>query len=207
MGTRAFVTTAVLATFASQALAAGTLVLHLIPRADSIPRGGTMLIDVVADYSGVTSGQAIAGWKFDIVGSPNGTLTGDVNDAVFTHGVNNGVPSSEKLQDFAGGQLPLSLGGGNPTGVLGTLSFTDSGTSIDGYVVQLSIEDYWAPTGALNVYINASGSQSRTGPCGTGSCTGHLVNLASVPFTVLPTPSATVVLGLLGVRRRVRYTA
>jgi hypothetical protein len=189
MNTHLTLAASLLSLTTSPALAAGTLVLHLIPRSDSIPRGGTMVIDVVANYSGVTSGLSIAGWKFDIIGSPNGTLTGDVNDAVFTHGVNNGVPSSEKLQDFAGGQLPLSLGGGNPTGVLGTLSFTDSGTSIDGYVVQLSIEDYWEPTGALNVYINASGSQSRTGACGVVPCSGHLVNLAAIPFTVVPAPA------------------
>lgn len=200
-------TLATLTLIASPALAAGTLVLHLVPRSDSIPRGGTMLIDVVADYSGVTSGQAIAGWKFDIRSHANGTLTGDVNDAVFSMGVNDGIPSGEKLLDYAGGQLPSGFGGGKRTGALGTLSFTDSGTSIDGYVVQLSIEDYWAPTGALNVYINASGSQSRTGACGVVPCSGHLVNLAAIPFTVLPTPSAMVVLGLLGVRRRVRYTA
>lgn len=194
-----------LALSASPAPAAGTLVLHLIPRADSIPRGGTMVIDVVADYSGVPSGQAISGWKFDVLGDPNGTLAGDVNDVDFPNGVANGAPSGSDLLDYAGGQLPLGLGGGRTTGDLGTLSFTDSGTSIGGYVVNLDVTNYWAPAGALNLYVNASGSQSRAVEvCGIAGC-GHLMSVIAVPFSVVPGPGAAWLLAptlVAGIRRR-----
>lgn len=196
----------VLVLAASPALAASTLRLYITPRAAKLEPGGTMLIDVVADYSGVIAGQAIAGWKFDVLGHANGTLTGDVNNDVFASGVNNGIPTGPDLLDFAGGQLPLNLGGGNPTGFLGTIAFTDSKLATD-YVVTLSITDYANPTGALNVYISGSGAQSRayfpTPPIGGG---GHDVVQISTSFTVIPVPAAVVQIlagtGLLAIRRR-----
>lgn len=195
-----------LATFAQSTLAAGTLRLYITPRAATLEPGGTMLIDLIADYSGVASGQAIAGWKFDVLGHTNGTLTGDVNDEVFRNGVLNGTPSGPDLLDFAGGQLPLSLGGGNTSTFLGTLAFTDSMLATD-YTVTLSITDYANPTGALNVYINGAGSQSRSvptpPPIGGG---GHEVVQISTSFTVVPAPACVAqILGgacLLAVRRR-----
>lgn len=195
-----------LATLAQSTLAAGTLRLSITPRAATLEPGGTMLIDLIADYSGVTSGQSIAGWKFDVLGHANGTLTGDVNDEIFRNGVLNGTPSGPDLLDFAGGQLPLNLGGGNTSTFLGTLAFTDSMLATD-YTVTLSITDYASPTGALNVYVNASGAQSRSErtPPPIGGV-GHEVVQISTSFTVVPVPACFAQVlggtGLLAIRRR-----
>ena len=197
---------AAVALFAPSSFGAGTLRLYLTPRAASITPGGTMLIDVNADFSGVTSGQSIAGWKFDVLGHANGTLAGDVNNAVFANGVNDGLSTGSSLLDFAGGQLPKNLGGGNTSTFLGTLAFTDSLVATD-YTVTLSITDYVATTGALNVYINGAGSQSRSvptpPPIGGG---GHEVVQISTSFTVVPVSAGFAQIlggaGLLAIRRR-----
>jgi hypothetical protein len=204
MNIRLSVAAAILSAAAPSALAAGFLHVYLTPRAATLEPGGTMLIDITADYSDVPSGLSIAGWKFDVLGNANGTLTGDVNDAVFSNGVNNGVSTGPNLLDYAGGQLPLNLGGGNPTTFLGTISYTASPLATD-YDVTLSITDYFSPSGALNVYINASGAQSRSvpspPPIGGG---GHEVIQISTPFTVVPAPAAAAPLALmlLAARRR-----
>lgn len=190
---------------AGVASAAGTLVINVVPQAASIGQGGTMILDIFANYSGVASAQSVAGWKFDVVGNANGSLTGDVNDAVFANGVNNGVPSGANLNDYAGGQLPLNLGGGNTSGFLGSVSYTDAGTAAGNYSVTLAIADYVASTGALNVYISGSGSQSRSSlTSSTG--TSHLVTFNVGSFDVIiPTPASMALLGLGGLvagRRR-----
>lgn len=197
---------ATLTLIASPVLAAGTAVFQMIPRSASIPSGGTMIVDLFIDYSGVTAGQEIAGWKFDILGHTNGTLTGDVNDAYYPNGVNNGAQSGSDLLDFSGGKLPAGLGFPAPN-FIGTVSFTDSGTAATDYLVSLSVTDYVSPSGALNVYVSSSGAQSRSSlTSSTG--TNHLVDFDIRPFQVIvPAPSALAVLGLLGLRRRVRYTA
>lgn len=189
----------------SPALAAETLIVNLVPESTTLFIGHTMIIHVFADYSGVSSGQSIAGWKFDVIGSPNGVMSGDVNNAVFSNGVNNGTPSGGNLLDFAGGQLPLNLGGGNTTNYLGSFAYTDLGLD-PLYTVTLGITDYAAPTGALNVYINGSGAQSRayfpTPPIGGAN---HQVIVNSTPFhVVFPAPSAAAPLALmlLAARRR-----
>jgi hypothetical protein len=187
------------------ASAAGTLVINVVPQAASIGGGGTMILDIFADYSGVTGGLAVAGWKFDVMGNANGTLAGDVNDAVFGNGVNNGAASGANLLDYAGGQLPGALGGGNASGHLGTVSYTDAGTAAGNYSVSLAIADYVASTGALNVYITASGSQSRSSLT-SSSGTSHLVTFNVGAFDVIiPTPASMALLGLGGLvagRRR-----
>ena len=190
---------------AGAASAAGTLVISLVPQSASIGAGGTMVVDIFADFSGVTSGQSIAGWKFDVMGNANGGLTGAVNNAVFSNGVANGTVSGANLLDFAGGQLPLNLGGGNTSNFLGSVSYTDDGTAAGNYSVALSIADYVATTGALNVYISGSGTQSRSSlTSNTGN--NHLVSFDVRPFDVIiPTPASMALLGLGGLvagRRR-----
>lgn len=187
----------------SPALAAGTLILNIVPESTTLYYNQSMMIHVFADYSGVASGQSIAGWKFDVIGSPNGELAGDVNDFVFSNGVNNGTPSGGNLLDFAGGQLPLNLGGGNTTNYLGSFAYTDLGLD-PLYTVTLGITDYAAPAGALNVYINGSGAQSRAS-AGLITGTNHQVIVNSTPFhVVFPAPSAAAPLALmlLAARRR-----
>jgi hypothetical protein len=186
------------------ALAAGTVVLRMIPRAESIPSGGTMVLDLFLDFSSVTSGIEIAVWKFDILGHTNGTLIGDINDAIYDRGVNNGVSSGADLLDYAAGKLPPSLGHPIPN-FLGTVSFTDSRTASNDYLVSLAIVDYAPPDGALHVYISGAGSMSRSSYT---SSTGvnHLVEFDITPFQVIvPAPGSLAALGLASVfagRRR-----
>lgn len=187
----------------SPALAAGTLILNIVPESSTLFIGHSMLIHVFADYSGVTSGQSLAGWKFDVIGSPNGALAGDVNDFVFSNGVNNGTPSGGNLIDFAGGQLPLNLGGGSTSNYLGSFTYTDLRMDLL-YTVTLGITDYTSPTGALNVYINGAGAQSRASLIHVTG-TNHQVIVNSTPFhVVFPAPSAAAPLALmlLAARRR-----
>lgn len=197
---------ALAAACASTAMGAGTLVLRLVPRNSTLFMGHTMEIDVFVDYSGVIGGLSMAGFKFDVVGDSNGLLAGDVNDAVFSNGDLNGTPSGPNLLDFAGGQLPLNLGGGNTTNYLGTLSYTDVAVwdTFPSYIVTLGVVDYVAPTGALNVYTSASGAQSRSSISGiTGM--NHIVIIESTPFeVVVPAPAACAPFGLaiLAFRRR-----
>lgn len=185
---------------APAALAAGTALFIAIPRTESIPSDGTMVIDLFIDYSHVTSGHGIAGWKFDVVGNANGTLSGDVNDYVYPNGVNNGVPSGADLLDFAGGRLPIGFG--HPTNFIGTLSFTDSGTAASDYTVALSLKDYTPGTGAMHIYIGASGSMSRSSlTSSTG--TNHLVEFDIRPFHVIvPAPASLAAVPLVAFARR-----
>ena len=191
---------------ASFASAAGTLVVTLVPQGASIGPGGSMVVDIFADYTGVVGALGMAGFKFDVVGNANGTLAGDTNDT-FANGLLNGTPSGANLVDMAGGQLPPSLAGAafSTTNYLGSVTFTDAGTAVSNYTVSISLTDYVATTGALNVYIGASGTQSRSS---LTSATGnfHLVNQVSLPFEVIiPTPASMALLGLGGLvagRRR-----
>jgi len=189
---------------ASFASAAGTLVVTLVPQAASIGPGGSMVVDIFADYSGITGGLSMAGFRFDVLGNANGTLAGNVNP-VFSSGLLNGTPSGADLLNYSGGQLPPGLGGGNPTGYLGSVTFTDAGTAVANYSVALTITDYVATTGSLNVYISSSGSQSRSSlTSSTG--TSHLVRFEGGTFDVIiPTPASMALLGLGGLvagRRR-----
>ncbi len=187
--------------------AAGNVVLSMIPQSASIGAGGSVVIDVYADWSGVTGGLSLSGWKFDVIGNANGTLAGAVNAANFANGVNNGIVSGANLLDYAGGQLPPGLGGTystNPS-FLGTITYTDAGTAGSDYSVTLSITDYVAPAGALGVYIGSTGSQSRSSlTSNTG--TNHTVSFDTRAFDVIiPSPASMAILGLGGLvagRRR-----
>ncbi|QYK48430.1 MAG: hypothetical protein KF838_00920 [Phycisphaeraceae bacterium] len=191
---------------ASIASAAGNLVLVGIPSAASTGPGGSVTVDLWADWTGVVGGLSLAGFKFDVIGNANGTLAGAVNNAGFNQGVNNGIVSGSNLLDFGGGQLPPGFGGtynANPA-YLGSITFTDSGTAAANYTVSLSIIDYIAPAGSLNVFIGASGTQSRSGLTSTAST--HTVQFAIGSFDVIiPTPASMALLGLGGLvagRRR-----
>lgn len=190
---------------ASIASAAGSITIVMVPQAASIGPGGSVAVDIFMNYSGVTGGLGIAGFKFDVVGNANGTLAGSTNPA-FPNGLLNGTPAGANLNDMAGGQLPPSLNPGFSTGTyIGTVTYTDSGTALANYSVSLALADYVAPTGALNVYIGASGSQSRSSLT-SGSGTSHLVNFDVRSFDVIiPTPASMALLGLGGLvagRRR-----
>ncbi|MBX3315839.1 MAG: hypothetical protein KF902_03130 [Phycisphaeraceae bacterium] len=188
------------------ASAAGNLVLSMVPQSASIGPGGTMVMDVYADWSGVTGGLSLAGWKFDVIGNVNGSLAGAVNSTNFNQGVNNGISAAGNLLDFGGGQLPPGFGGtynANPA-YLGTISYTDGGIAVANYTVALSVIDFIAPAGSLNVYIGASGTQSRAGLTSTSST--HTVQFEIRPFDVIiPSPASMALLGLGGLvagRRR-----
>ncbi|MEA5556262.1 hypothetical protein [Nodularia spumigena] len=186
--------------------AAGTLVVQLIPQAASINAGESVVIDVFADYSGVTGGLAIAGWKFNVNHSANGSMTGSVNAAIFNQGVRNGLDNGAgSLINFAGGQLPPAFGGGNPSNYLGSFTYTDAGSAAANYSVTLVFTDFFRPAGALAVFNTATGGQSRSS---LTSSTGnfHLVQFDSRAFDVIiPSPSSLALLGLGGLvagRRR-----
>jgi hypothetical protein len=190
---------------ASIASAAGSITVSMIPQAASIGGGGTMMVDIFVDYSGVTGALGLAGFKFDLVGNANGTLAGTTNP-VFSNGLLNGTPAGANLNDMAGGQLPPSLNPGfNVGNYIGTVAYTDGGTAVANYAVALAMADYVSPLGALNVYTGASGTQSRSS---LTSSTGnfHLVNFDIRPFDVIiPTPASMALLGLGGLvagRRR-----
>ncbi|MBX3362432.1 MAG: hypothetical protein KF705_13485 [Phycisphaeraceae bacterium] len=88
------------------ASAAGNLVLSMVPQSASIGPGGTMVMDVYADWSGVTGGLSLAGWKFDIIGDANGTLAGAVNSTNFNQGINNGIVSAPTCSTSAAASSP-----------------------------------------------------------------------------------------------------
>ncbi len=191
---------------ASLASAAGVVVVTGVPSAASTGPGGSVTVDLYADWSGVTGGLSFAGFKFDVVGNSNGTLAGLVGSG-FTQGINNGAASGSNLLDMGGGQLPPGFGGtynDNPA-YLGSVTYTDGGTAVANYSVTLAIIDYTAPAGSLNVFIGASGTQSRSSlTSNTGS--SHLVEFAIGSFDVIiPTPASMALLGLGGLvagRRR-----
>lgn len=190
---------------ASLASAAGNVVVTGVPSAASTGPGGSVTVDLYADWSGVTGGLSFAGFKFDVVGSVNGTLAGSVG-AGFNQGVNNGLPVAGNLLDMGGGQLPPGFGGSynaNPA-YLGSVTFTDGGIAAANYSVTLVLVDYIAPAGSLNVFIGASGTQSRSGLTSTSST--HTVEFHIGSFDVIiPTPASMALLGLGGLvagRRR-----
>jgi hypothetical protein len=116
--------------------------------------------------------------------------------------VDNGAGA---LIGFAGGQLPPAFGGGNPTGYIGSFTYTDAGTAAGNYSVTLSISDFIGPTGALAIFNTATGGQSRSSlTSDTGNF--HLVQFDSRAFdVVIPSPSSLALLGLGGLvagRRR-----
>lgn len=180
---------------ASPTLAAGTAVFRMIPRAASIPSGGTMIMDLYIDYSRVTGGLAIARWKFDVYGSWNGTLAGDVNDASFPNEVNNGLPSGPGLYGFAGGQKPWP--GLSSETWIGTIMYTDSGVARVNYSLAPLVSGYVPGAGAMNIYDPPAGSMSRPSETiSTGAY--HLVEFDIRPFQVIvPTPAAAMPLGLM----------
>ncbi len=192
---------------ASFASAAGNVVVTGVPSAGSTGSGGSVTVELYADWSGVAGGLSLSGFKFDIVGNVNGTLSGAANAANFSNGSNNGISAAGNLLDFAGGQLPPGLGGtydANPA-YLGSVTFTDNGTAVSDYTVSLSIIDYVAPAGALGVYIGSTGTQSRSSlTLNTGN--NHTVSFAIGSFDVIiPTPASMALLGLGGLvvgRRR-----
>lgn len=181
--------------------AAGMVHVTVLPRQAQIGLDESVTLDIWADWSGVTGGLSMAGFKFDVIGNANGTLLGDVNnDSVstgFTQGVNNGIASGANLLDMGGGQLPPGFGGtynANPA-LLGTVTFTDSGTADASYSVSLEIVDYTDSAGSLNVYIGSSGTQSRSSLIHvTGG--NHMVIFDIRPFEVI-VPGPAVALGLL----------
>ena len=192
---------------ASLASAAGNVVVTGVPSAASTGPGGSVTVDLYADWSGVTGGLALSGFKFDVIGNANGALAGVANSANFANGVNNGIVSGANLLDFAGGQLPPGLGGTYDTNpaYLGSVTFTDAGTAASNYTVTLSITDYVAPAGALGVYIGSTGTQSRSSlTLNTGN--NHTVSFDIGSFDVIiPTPASMALLGLGGLvagRRR-----
>jgi uncharacterized protein (TIGR03382 family) len=192
-----------LAGFAS---AAGTVVVNMVPQAASINAGESVTFDVFVDYSGVTGGLAIAGWKFDVNHSANGSASGAVNNAVFNQGVVNGLDNGAgALIGFAGGQLPPAFGGGNVTQFIGSITYTDGGTAGANYAVSLDISNYVGPTGALNIFNTATGGQSRSSlTSDTGNFHLVVVNSGSVDV-IIPSPASMALLGLGGLvagRRR-----
>lgn len=187
--------------------AAGNLVVTGIPQTPSTGSGGSVGVDLWADFTGVTDGWSFAGFKFDVVGHANGTLLGAVNTDPFaglTQGVNHGTPSGSNLLDMGGGQLPFGFGHPPNPIRLGTVTFTDAGFATENYTVTLSIIDYIQPAGSLNVFIGSSGAQSRSGL--TSTTTTHTVTFEIGSFeVVVPTPASAVLLGLGGLivgRRR-----
>ncbi|MEA5556261.1 MYXO-CTERM sorting domain-containing protein [Nodularia spumigena] len=192
-----------LAGFAS---AAGTVVVNMVPQAASINIGESVTFDVFVDYSGVTGGLAIAGWKFDVTHSSNGSATGLVNNAVFNQGVVNGADNSAgSLIGFAGGQLPPAFGGGNPTQFIGSITYTDGASAAANYAVSLDLTNFVGPTGALNIFNTATGGQSRSSLTSTtGNFHAVVVNSGSVDV-IIPSPASLALLGLGGLvagRRR-----
>lgn len=194
---------------AAAAHAAGNLVLTGIPQAASTGSGGSVSVDLWADWTGVVSGIGFAGFKFDIVGHANGTLVGAVNTDPLSGvnwGVNHGVPSGSNLLDMGGGRLPPGFDHWpiNPIR-LGTVTFTDAGLATENYTVTLSITDYIPPAGSLHIFIGSSGTMSRSGLTSTTGT--HTVTFDIGSFKVIvPSPASAVLLGLgrLAVGRRHR---
>jgi hypothetical protein len=85
------------------------------------------------------------------------------------------------------------------------VTYTDAGTAAANYTVSLSIVDYIAPAGSLNVFIGASGTQSRS-RSPPARAASHLVEFDIGSFDVIiPTPASMALLGLGGLvagRRR-----
>lgn len=188
--------------------AAGNVHVTGIPNVASTNSGGSVSVDLWADWTGVVNGVQFAGFKFDIVGHANGTLVGAVNTDPFSGvnlGVNHGVPSGSNLLDMGGGRLPPGFDDWpiNPIR-LGTVTFTDAGLATENYTVTLSIIDYIPPAGSLHIFIGSSGTMSRSGLTSTTST--HTVTFEIGSFEVIvPTPASAVLLGLGGLaagRRR-----
>ncbi len=192
---------------AAAAHAAGNLVVTGIPQAPSTGSGGSVSVDLWADWTGVHFRHSFAGFKFDVIGHANGTLLGAVNtDPIFglDQGVNHGIPSGSNLLDMGGGHIPSVISHPPNPIRLGTVTFTDAGSATKNYTVALSIVDYIAPAGSLNVFIGPSGSQSRSGLTSTPGT--HTVTFDIGSFEVIvPTPGSVALLGLGGLaaaRRR-----
>lgn len=193
---------AIMAGMASQCLGAGVMVLRLVPDNATVSPGGEVTVRVYADREGIPGAQMLSGFKFDVLGHGGGTLTGVVNSTDFPQGLSNGVPSGADLIDFSAGQLPTDFGGVYTGNYLGRLMFRDT-TNVGGYTVQLGVTDLYAPTGALNAYLSGNGIQSRSHiTLNTGNF--HTVTVVSTPFTVIPSPGASAIIGmgLLATRRR-----
>lgn len=185
----------------------GEVNVRLIPQSVNIvPIGGTVRIDMFADYSGVTGGLSIAGFKFDIVGTnlfgaaPLGTLAGEPYEA-FPSGRNPGTQIDElTLQSFAAGQLPPGFGGSYTGDYLGWFDYTYLGPAPGDFnfdVVTFTLANYYTyEGGALNVFIGSTGTQSRSG---IGIAGGHEVHVTPATITVgfLPAPG-TLAVGIVG---------
>ncbi|MEA5556260.1 hypothetical protein [Nodularia spumigena] len=204
-----------------EAIAQNILVVSLVPRQiHPLDRGDSVTIDLFASFDRISGASAIAAFRFDMVGStisgatPIGPLTGNVNREVFRNAPSDGTDVGAILRGFGGTQLPASLGGGNPTEYLGSVTYLFDGLDLatsqlgapaDAYV-EFTLSNFKPPAGVLNAYISASGTLSRVG---NGLITGeHFVEIVPAQVAIVPIPApATVVLGgvvLAWARRRSR---
>ena len=193
---------AILSMTALSVSAAGIAHVRIVPRSTVIRAHETVAVDIFVDYSNVTGpmGQApdiLAGFKFDVLGDPFGTLAGQANSIDLPWFVSHGIPSGPNLLDMSAGQLSLGLGGTYTGGFLGTVFYTDSGAASSTYQVRLRITDYVSPEGALGVYYTEAGLQSRPS-YDSHSGGSHLVTFDRPAFKVItPAPAAAAPLGLM----------
>lgn len=191
--------------------AKGVGVLHVtaVPNVKGpVAVGQPVEVSLFADFTGVTNGLCFAGFKFDIAARyasgevPLMTLSGRVGSH-FNQGRNNGsYDGAGTLVDMGGGQSPPAFGGDyftNPA-FLGSFTFRVTGMirpGPDGEVLNFSIQDFYAPSGSLNVYTSPTGSQSR--PKGGIITTGHDVVFAPMSFVIakIPAPGTMIAVATL----------
>lgn len=204
------------------ALAQGTLVVSLVPRhTQPLDRGDSITIDLVANYDQITSAFALAAFRFDVVAAtpsgaiPLGPLDGNVNRQIFRNGPSDGTDLGATLAGFGGAQLPAIFGGGNPSTLMGSFTYTfdglDRSTGQPGSVpdteITFTLSNFKPPLGALSVYISPTGTLSRVG---NGLINGeHFVQIvpARIPIVPIPAPSTLVCAAVLLAPNRRRATA
>ncbi len=204
MNTRLTLVASLLTLATSPALAAGTLHVRMTPHALAIQGGETMVVHIEMNFWDVLGGNSIAGWRFDVLGNPNGTLAGNVDTDRYPLG-NNGAQVGSDLLDYSGARLPDGSIWDGYWFRIGSVEFTDAGIATESYMVALAISDYVSPSGTINIYTGSGGGQSRSS---LTSSTGinHLVEFDITPFQVIvPAPGSLAALGLASVfagRRR-----
>ncbi len=187
----------------------GVLYVTAVPNVTGpVSVGQPVEVSLYADFTGVTNGLCFAGFKFDIAARyasgevPHMTLSGRVGSH-FNQGRNNGsYDGAGTLVDMGGGQSPPAFGGDyftNPA-FLGSFTFRVTGMirpGPDGEVLNFSIQDFYAPSGSLNVYTSPTGSQSR--PKGGIITTGHDVVFAPMSFVIakIPAPGTLIAMSVL----------